>query len=154
MNTIFVALFVAILAYTAMAGTLMRDGLNTTSNCNGNCPGGACPSCPCGTDPYYVDVASWCAQYSWNQAACQCIISHESGGNAHAVNYNSYQSASYLWDVGLWQINSFNWNACSGGAAPCDPGSSLNCAIDVYRWGGNTWKLWSTCGACGVCGSN
>jgi hypothetical protein len=25
----------------------------------------------------------------------------------------------------------------------------LNCAIKVYGWGGNTWKLWSTHSACG-----
>jgi hypothetical protein len=25
----------------------------------------------------------------------------------------------------------------------------LNCAIKVYGWGGNTWKLWSTHTACG-----
>ena len=32
---------------------------------------------------------------------------HESGGNAHAVNQN--RGGSY--DVGLWQVNSMNWNA-------------------------------------------
>jgi hypothetical protein len=37
-------------------------------------------------------------------------MSHESGGNGHAVNQNS--GGSY--DVGLWQINDYNWNACSG----------------------------------------
>ena len=32
----------------------------------------------------------------------------ESGGNAHAVNQNT--GGSY--DVGLWQINDFNWVSC------------------------------------------
>jgi hypothetical protein len=27
-------------------------------------------------------------------------------------------------------------------------------AIKVYNWGGQTWKLWSTCGKCGACGSH
>lgn len=71
-------------------------------NCGGNCPGNDCSSCPCGTTANHVDIASWCAKHSWNQAHCQCIISHESGGNANAVNYNAGQSSAYLWDVGLW----------------------------------------------------
>jgi hypothetical protein len=83
-------------------------------------------------------------------------MSHESGGNAYAVNYNAGQSEDYLWDVGLWQINSFNWESCTGNknTAPCDPNLNLYCAQKVYAWGGNTWKLWSTCGACGACNSN
>merc|ERR1711900_41268 len=59
------------------------------------------------------------------------------GGNANAVNENSNGS----FDVGLWQVNSMNWKACSGGRAPCDVETNLKCAIDVYRWGGNTFKL-------------
>jgi hypothetical protein len=42
-----------------------------------------------------------------------------------------------------------NWGQCNGGRAPCDPTQNLNCAIKVYGWGGNTWKLWSTHTACG-----
>jgi hypothetical protein len=78
------------------------------------------------------------------QANCQCIMSHESGGNGNAVNENSNGS----FDVGLWQINDYNWNACSGykfyhivimskvihpihilyrGGAPCDGNTNLNC---------------------------
>jgi len=151
------ALLASMMVYTAMAGTLMREdaGVNATgSTCGGNCPGGDCPSCPCGTTKNVLDISSWCAKYSWNQANCKCIMSKESGGNANAVNYNGGQSSAYLWDVGLWQVNSYNWNACSGGGAPCDPNKNLQCAIDVYKWGGNTWKLWSTCGACGACGSH
>ncbi len=78
------------------------------------------------------------------QAHCQCIVKHESGGNAHAVNQNS-QGGSYKWDVGLWwdkiklnlildcnsfyhrQVNSFNWASCSGGNAPCDASTNLAC---------------------------
>jgi len=74
----------------------------------------------------------------------------ESGGNANAVNQNS--GGSY--DVGLWQVNDYNWASCSDGAAPCDTNTNLACAIKVYGWGGNTWKFWSTCSKCGVCSSN
>ena len=158
MNFLLVALIASFLAIT-MAGTLppAPEDFNATaggSTCGGNCPGGNCPSCPCGSTKNVLDLTSWCAKYSWNQANCKCIMSHESGGNANAVGYNAGQSSSYLWDVGLWQVNSYNWNACSGGSAPCDANKNLQCAIDVYKWGGNTWKLWSTCGACGACGSH
>jgi hypothetical protein len=97
----------------------------------------------------------------------------ESGANANAVNQNSGGSL----DVGLWQINSQNWGSCSGGGPPCQPNTNLNCgmlnllvfqantvciahafnvyvgaaAIDVWKWGGNTFRLWSTCGGCGAC---
>lgn len=121
------------------------------STCGGNCPSGKCTNCFCGTSPSYADVAHWCAQYGgWNQAHCQCIIKHESGGNLHAQLLNTNGSN----DVGLWQINSMNWASCNGGAAPCTASANLACAIKVFQWGGNTWKLWSTCGACGACGSN
>ncbi|CUG86958.1 unnamed protein product, partial [Bodo saltans] len=73
----------------------------------------------------------------------RCIVSHESSGNAHAANYNSWDSS---YDVGVWQVNTVNWKDCSGGAAPCNPSTNLQCAIDVWRWGGNTFRLWSTCG--------
>ena len=124
---------------------------NTTgSNCGGNCPGGNCASCPCGTTKNMQDITSWCSQYSgWNQANCRCIMTNESGGNANAVNQN--YGGSY--DVGLWQINDFNWGSCSGGSAPCSPSTNLACAKKVYGWGGNTWKNWSTCSKCGCCSS-
>jgi hypothetical protein len=77
--------------------------------CGGNCPGG-CSSCPCGSTANYQSVTTWCSKYSWNQAHCQCIMNAESGGNANAVNQNT--GGSY--DVGLWQINDYNWGACSG----------------------------------------
>ena len=70
-------------------------------SCGGNCPSGRCPTCYCGTSKKMVDIASWCSKYSWNQACCKCIVSHESGGNANALNYNSNAST----DAGLWQIN-------------------------------------------------
>ena len=44
-----------------------------------------------------------------------------------------------------------NWEQCNGGNAPCDVNQNLQCAIKVYNQGGNTWKLWSSCGACGCC---
>lgn len=144
---------------------------SAASTCGGNCPSGKCPSCPCGTTPSKVDVATWCSKYSWNQAACQCIMNAESVGNSNAMNYNSDGS----FDVGLWLVNNYNWNACSGGSAPCGASANLQCgksplrqmlsiilfllvsvdiAIDVYNWGGRTWKFWSTCAKCGVCNSN
>ena len=49
------------------------------------------------------------------------------------------------------QINDANWSSCSGGSAPCDISTNLGCAKKVWGWGGNTWKLWSTCGGCGCC---
>lgn len=49
------------------------------------------------------------------------------------------------------QVNTQNWNSCSGGNPPCDGSVNLSCAIDVWRWGGGTFKLWSTCGGCGAC---
>ena len=70
-------------------------------SCGGNCPSGKCPSCLCGTTKKMEDIATWCGKHSWNQACCKCIVSHESGGNAHALNYNTNGST----DVGLWQIN-------------------------------------------------
>jgi hypothetical protein len=92
-----------------------------------------------------ADIATWCSKHSWSQSCCKCIVSHESGGNAHAMLYNT----NHTFDVGFWQINQSNWSSCSGGKAPCDLTSNLNCAIKVYEWGGHTWKLWSTHSACG-----
>jgi len=120
---------------------------STSSTCGGNCPGG-CNECPCGTSKNSQSISTWCAKYSgWDQNNCQCIMKAESGGNANAAGENT--DGSY--DVGLWQINDYNWNSCSGGKAPCDPSTNLNCAKKVYAWGGNTWKLWSTCSKCGCC---
>lgn len=75
--------------------------LALADTCGGNCPSGKCPTCPCGSTKNVQDIATWCAKYSWNQACCKCIVSHESSGNAHATGYNT--NGSY--DVGLWQIN-------------------------------------------------
>ncbi|KRX09922.1 Lysozyme-like domain [Pseudocohnilembus persalinus] len=115
-----------------------------------NCPSGKCPSCKCGSTKSMQDIKAWCAKHSWGQACCQCVMRNESGGNANAENYNT--NGSY--DVGLWQVNDFNWNACNSGKAPCSPSQNLNCAIDVYNWGGKTWKNWSTCSKCGCCNSH
>ena len=114
-------------------------------SCGGNCPSGRCPSCYCGTSKNVLDIGAWCARYGWDQGCCNCIVSHESGGNANAMNYNGDGST----DVGLWQVNTFNWNACNGGNPPCDPNQNLACAIKVYQWGGNSWKFWSTHSGCG-----
>ena len=141
MRALTLALVVATLA--ASATTAVAD------RCGGNCPSNTCPSCPCGISPKPVNIAQACAAYSgWSQACCQCIAQKESAGNNAAANYNTNGS----FDVGLWQINKINWNACAGGGAPCDLNTNRNCAIQVWKWGGNTWRLWSTCGACGCCG--
>eukprot|EP01117_Protostelium_nocturnum_P018485 TRINITY_DN773_c0_g1_i1.p1 TRINITY_DN773_c0_g1~~TRINITY_DN773_c0_g1_i1.p1 ORF type:complete len:189 (-),score=34.38 TRINITY_DN773_c0_g1_i1:76-642(-) len=116
--------------------------------CGGNCPGGRCKSCPCGTSRAPVNIAAECAKWSGvNRACCECIAKHESGGNAHAMNGNSNGSI----DVGLWQVNSMNWASCNGGRAPCDVASNLKCAMQVWQWGHHSFKGWSTCGACGCC---
>lgn len=78
--------------------------------CGGNCPSGDCPSCPCGTTVNKIDIAAWCAKHTWNRSHCECIMNAESKGNSNSVNYNS----DGTYDVGLWQINKYNWNACSG----------------------------------------
>ena len=70
-------------------------------SCGGNCPSGGCPTCYCGSTTNMVSISNWCSQASWSQSCCQCIASHESGGNANAENYNT--NGSY--DVGLFQIN-------------------------------------------------
>ena len=116
-----------------------------TDTCGGNCPSSKCPTCVCGLNKSPQDISAMCSKYTWSQSCCQCIVAHESGGNAHALNYNA--NGSY--DVGLWQINNVDWGQCSEGKAPCDPQANLNCAVKVYQWGGNTWKLWSTHTACG-----
>mmetsp|Transcript_26516 Transcript_26516/g.23493 ORF Transcript_26516/g.23493 Transcript_26516/m.23493 type:complete len:138 (-) Transcript_26516:135-548(-) len=120
--------------------------LTFANTCGGNCPSNDCPGCPCGESKDVVNIASACAKYTgWSSGCCECIAKHESGGNAHAANHNS--NGSY--DVGLWQINDINWKSCNGGKAPCDVESNLRCAEEVFKWGGNTWRLWSTANACG-----
>lgn len=118
------------------------------NTCGGNCPSNKCTDCKC-SGVAHVDIASACAQYSgWSQSCCQCIVQHESGGNSHAQLHNTNGSD----DVGLWQVNSMNWASCNGGRPPCTVAENLACAKKVFAWGGNTWKLWSTCSACGCCG--
>lgn len=75
--------------------------LALADTCGGNCPSGKCPYCHCGYYPNKIDINSFCARHSWNQACCRCIITRESGGNANAMNFNPNQS----FDVGIWQIN-------------------------------------------------
>jgi len=70
--------------------------------CGGaNCPSGKCPTCYCGRISNFIDVAAFCAQHSWNQACCKCIVLSESGGNSNAMNYNN-NGSTY---IGLFQIN-------------------------------------------------
>lgn len=120
--------------------------LAIADSCGGNCPSGNCPSCECGTTKSMLDIDKWCAyNTAWSQSCCKCIVSHESGGNANALNYNTDGSLN----VGFWQINTVYWNKCSGGHAPCYPELNISCAKKIWGWGGNTWKLWSTAAGCG-----
>mmetsp|Transcript_792 Transcript_792/g.995 ORF Transcript_792/g.995 Transcript_792/m.995 type:complete len:147 (-) Transcript_792:63-503(-) len=140
-------LVVTVLLFFTCASAL-NNSVTPESTCGGNCPSGGCPSCPCGSTSNKVDIASICSQYSgWSQGCCNCIANAESGGNANAVNYNS----GGTYDVGLFQINDFNWDSCSGGLAPCNVQTNLGCAKTIFGWGGKTWKYWSTCSACGCC---
>jgi hypothetical protein len=75
--------------------------LTLSDSCGGNCPSGSCPTCFCGSSRNTIDIAGWCSKYGWDQGCCKCIVSHESGGNANAVGYNTDGSS----DVGIWQIN-------------------------------------------------
>jgi len=126
--------------------------LASADRCGGNCPSNDCPAgkCMCGTSPNHVDTTSWCSKFTgWSQGCCKCIAEHESGGNANAENYNP---GGGTYDIGLWQINNANWGkgSCPAGA-PCDPNRNLACAKQVWSWGGDTWRLWSTCSVCGCC---
>jgi hypothetical protein len=137
-----------IVAIAAVTGMMYYFSMNKFrgETCGGNCPSGTCTSCPCGSTKLSYDIATECAKYSaWNQACCKCIVSHESGGNAHAV----YQNTGGSHDVGFWQVNSMNWASCNGGKAPCDIDANRACAEKVWAWGGKTWKLWSTAKTCG-----
>jgi len=136
----------AILLLIVLPAVLAQD-----PSCGGNCPSSDCTDgCPCGSTANPVDIGAMCSLYSdWSQDCCQCIVNAESGGNANAMNENGPTS----FDVGVWQVNQQNWGSCSGGNAPCDPNTNADCAHMVWQWGGNTWKLWSTCGGCNCCGS-
>eukprot|EP00692_Jakoba_bahamiensis_P001569 EC685316.1.p2 GENE.EC685316.1~~EC685316.1.p2 ORF type:complete len:140 (+),score=37.15 EC685316.1:54-473(+) len=104
----------------------------------------------CGSSSSYTDINAACSQYSgWSQQCCTCIANAESSGNLNACNLNNNGST----DVGLWQVNSSNWDACNGGSPPCSLSANLQCAIQVWQWGGNTWQYWSTCSQCGCCNS-
>ena len=127
----------------------LKGSLHSTSSiCGGNCPSG-CDTCPCGSRTSMTNIRDWCAKYHWNQQNCECIVLHESEGNKNAMHQNSEGS----FDAGLWQINEANWHACNDGNPPCHATKNLNCAIDVYKWGGNTWRLWASCEVCNACNS-
>ncbi len=125
-SVLFVVLIAASSIAIASAGTKPLHPRNASASlpqetCGGNCPSNDCNSCPCGTATAYENIAAMCSLYSdWSQECCQCIVSHESSGNAHAVNHNENGSN----DVGVWQINDTNWPSCSNGEAPCDPNTA------------------------------
>jgi len=147
----------AALALGVMAGTSPNPadypaelGSNATFNtCGGNCPSNDCAACPCGETRAPQNIETVCAMGGgWSAACCHCIVTHESGGNAHSTNQN-HPSGSY--DVGVWQINHVNWAGCSGGAAPCTVAANHACAVKIFAAAGHTWRPWSTCSVCGCC---
>jgi hypothetical protein len=71
------------------------------TTCSGNCPSKQCLGCPCGQTANPINIAVWCAQYTWNQNCCRCIVQAESGGNANRINF----SLQTYYSVGLLQIN-------------------------------------------------
>ena len=112
------------------------------SECGGNRPlGGGC-GCHCGSTPNVVSVSEWCSKHTWNQANCECVILHESVGNANAIHCGSGEGND---DVGLFQINEYHWG---GDQAPCDPAENLEYAKSIYEQDG-TWRQWSACAKCG-----
>ena len=92
----------SIILLSLMFAVLLAD------SCGGNCPSGKCPTCYCGTTRNMQDIATWCGKHNWNQNCCKCIVSHESSGNANAMNYNTNGST----DVGMWQINTVRSELC------------------------------------------
>ena len=87
------------LSTTEFDMTAVADAEANGSTCGGNCPSGTCTTCYCGTSKSIYSAATACSQYSgWSQGCCQCIISHESGGNLNAQLHDSNGSD----DVGLW----------------------------------------------------
>ncbi|CAG9318383.1 unnamed protein product [Blepharisma stoltei] len=139
MKGIFILLGLAFLAYA--------------DTCGGNCPLNDCPkdTCSCGYSSNVIDIAYWCSQFQgWSQSCCKCIAPNISNGNANTESYNSYGSRQ----IGVWQINSTNWESCNDGNPPCSPTSNLNCAKKIWAWGGNSWKYWPACSACGCCNSS
>jgi hypothetical protein len=124
--------------------------LASSLTCGGNCPSNTCPSCICGTRGSTPNATYWCSKYNWSMSCCLCIIDKESAGNKNAMNYNVDSS----FDAGLFQINSFNWNYCGiTENNVCNMNKNLECAIQVYKWGSNTWKFWTTAPACGCSNS-
>lgn len=123
---------------------LLSISLSKSSTCNGNCPGGGCSVCYCGTTQNYIDIEDICKEHSWDQSMCQCIVEHESGGNANALNFNEDDST---YDIGVFQINTVNWKINSGNP-PCNVTQNLLCAIEVYKYGDNTFKYWTTYAGC------
>jgi len=83
---------ISILLLTLLIALIKAD------TCGGNCPSNTCPSCPCGTAANWIDIPSLCSRYGWGQSCCQCIVRNESGGNAHAMLFNTNDT----WDVGAF----------------------------------------------------
>ncbi|WP_437907424.1 hypothetical protein WME95_05740 [Sorangium sp. So ce327] len=67
-----------------------------------------------------------------------CIIRYESDGWTEVENTNSDGTV----DIGLFQINSANWNMCGGKQKLKDPVSNAMCARDIWRMAGEKWTPW------------
>jgi hypothetical protein len=73
MNFLIVSSLLLFFVVYVSAGTLPYDAaVNGTlaGTCGGNCPGNDCGSCPCGSSPWYLNIAEWCAKSGWNQVCC------------------------------------------------------------------------------------
>ena len=94
-----------------------------------------------------MDILDWCRKFPESSlSACLCVVKGESGGNANAELYSSANDV----DIGLFQINTYNWAFCNNGQPPCDLETNLACAKKVFGFGGNSWHYWVVAGRCRV----
>ena len=116
--------------------------------CGGNCPSGMCNDCYCGATQQLVDPVEWCDKYrGWSQAACLCIVSKSSRGNANAIDTMGIQHKA-----GLMRIPDAAWDTCNSGEAPCAPEDNLGCAEMIFEQD-SSFVAFDNCEECGVCSS-
>lgn len=58
-----------------------------------------------------IDIAAACSSFSgWNQQQCQCVVNAESGGNSHAVHYNSVTHMPHMKQYKSSSNDGGGWN--------------------------------------------
>jgi len=131
--------------------TVVAGVVSAGSTCGGNCPGRACPTCPCGTklniisDNQVLVYLQRSGLPPSTHKTFLCIIQHESGKDTNAMNWNENQTM----DIGLAQINKVNQAFCNvNDVALCDGQKNLNCAFAL--WAEDGFGPWSGDG--GRCG--